>query len=284
MRRLGEVINCRKIANEIVEETRKMANEIKKRAGVMPCLASLFSSDDEGVKIYLKQEKKFAREIGISIKKIKFDGEEIFKIIDALNSDEKVHGILIHRPLPNGLSLTRIASLIDERRDVEGISPISLGRIVHGEEKRVPCTAGAVMRIVENVCSELIGKNVVIINHSLTVGKPLALMFLNRNSTVNVCHVYTKNLKKYTSNADVLVVAAGVPKLVKRNMIKKGAVIVDVGMNRVEGKICGDVDFDDVLDIASAITPVPGGVGPVTVATLMKNVCLSALRLLMIRH
>ncbi len=180
-------------------------------------------------------------------------------------------GILVGHPLPEGLDFHRIIEAIPPERDIEGLNPANLGLIISGETMVLPPTPAAVMEIVSRTETELKGSEVVIVNHSPILGRPLAVMMLREDATVTVCHVFTGDLSDHTRRADVLVVGAGVPGLITQKHVKPGAVVVDVGMNRVDGRVCGDVDAEGVLEVAGAVTPVPGGVGPVTVAMLMRN-------------
>ena len=191
--------------------------------------------------------------------------------ISNLNNDKNVHGILIQLPLPAHLSQTKLINAIDSRKDVEGLHPYNIGKTLNGDEYIVPITPLSVLTILEHEKTELKGKNVVIINHSNHVGKPLAALMLNRNATVTICHVFTKDLKKHTMTADVLISATGINKLINSDFIKNGATIIDVGIINTKDGICGDVDYKSTIIKAGKITPVPGGVGPVTVACSLIN-------------
>lgn len=195
--------------------------------------------------------------------------------IESLNKDKSIHGILVQLPLPNHLNALNIMNKIDPAKDVDGFHPINSGNLLIGKESFIPCTPKGILTIFNELNIKLEGKDVVIVNHSNIVGKPLALLLLNRNATVSVCHIYTKDLVKYTSTADILIVGVGKPNFIKKDMIKDGSIVIDVGINRVEGKTFGDVDFEDVKEKVYAITPVPGGVGPTTVASLLENTLLA---------
>jgi methylenetetrahydrofolate dehydrogenase (NADP+)/methenyltetrahydrofolate cyclohydrolase len=188
-----------------------------------------------------------------------------------LNENRAVHGVLIQLPIPSHLNINEMINSLDPKKDVEGLTPYNMGSTLLGLEKIVPCTPLAVLTILEEEKVSLQGKNVVIVSHSNIVGKPLAALFLNRNATTTVTHVFTKDLAQYTSKADILVTAAGVPKLIKANHVKNGAFVIDVGIVKTNTGVCGDVDFDSVKEKAGVITPVPGGVGPVTVACSIHN-------------
>jgi methylenetetrahydrofolate dehydrogenase (NADP+)/methenyltetrahydrofolate cyclohydrolase len=275
-----KLIDGVKKAAEIKGELKKETEKLKGR-GVTPALATILVGDDEASKLYLKIKKKACEEVGIKSIHRELPSEapeqEVLSLIKKLNEDKGVHGILVQIPLPPHLNRCRILSSINPIKDVDGFHPENLGKLAHGDESYAPATPKGIVFLLEGV-TKLEGRNVCIVNHSIVVGKPLALMLLNRNATVSVCHVYTKNLKEHTRAADVLVVAAGVPKLIKAGMVKKGAVIIDVGVNRTSGGLVGDVDFEAVSKKASHITPVPGGVGPMTVAMLLANTVSAAKR------
>jgi methylenetetrahydrofolate dehydrogenase (NADP+)/methenyltetrahydrofolate cyclohydrolase len=261
----AEVVDGRDIARDIEAGVRRRVENL----GITPELAVITPGREEGIEIYLRQIRSAARRCGIVLRRIDCDADEE-GVIRAISSAD-AEGIMLARPLPPGLELSRLIEHIPPDRDVEGIHPVNLGALLAGEPPVTPCTAQAVMEIVDRAGIKLQGTEAVIVNHSPTVGKPLALMMLLRNATVSVCHIFTSDLGLHTRRAEVLVVGAGVPGLITRDMVRSGAAVIDVGMNRVEGRICGDVDFDEVREVAGVITPVPGGVGPVTVACLMRN-------------
>ena len=209
--------------------------------------------------------------------------QKLISKLDELNNDKDVHGIMIEMPLPYDINTLEINEKINPLKDVEGIHPINVGRALIGEEEIVPCTPLAVLTLLEHENIDLKGKNIVIINHSDVVGKPLAALLLNRNATVTVCHVFTKNIKYYTSEADIIISATGKAKLITSDFIKNGAIIIDVGFAKTEQGICGDVDFENVIKKAGKITPVPGGVGPVTTACVFKNLMVAIKKQLKIR-
>ena len=203
--------------------------------------------------------------------------EELLELIDALNSSPSIHGILVQLPLPGHIDEKKIINAISEKKDVDAFTPANVGKIMLGDYDFLPCTPAGVMELIKESGIEISGKNCVVIGRSNIVGKPQALLLLHANGTVTVCHSRTKNLKEITKTADILVVAIGKENFVTAGMVKPGAVVIDVGINRrSDGKLCGDVDFDAVKDIAGAITPVPGGVGPMTIAMLMKNTIKAA--------
>jgi methylenetetrahydrofolate dehydrogenase (NADP+)/methenyltetrahydrofolate cyclohydrolase len=202
--------------------------------------------------------------------------EELSSLVKILNENKDVHAILLQLPLPKHLSPQEAMEAIAPEKDADGFHPFNMGKLMIGHEELVPCTPHGVIRALEEYAVPVKGRNVVIVGHSNVVGKPIAAMFLNRNATVSVCHVFTDDLKKYTLGADILVVAAGVKHLIKADMVKEGAVIFDVGITKEDTGVYGDVDFENVIKKAALITPVPGGVGPLTIAMLMKHVLMCA--------
>lgn len=205
--------------------------------------------------------------------------EELLALVERLNGDEKIHGILVQLPLPKHLNDKTIIDHIDPKKDVDAFHPVNVGKIMIGDFDFVPCTPAGVMELIHESGVSVEGKECVVIGRSNIVGKPMSMLLLHENGTVSICHSRTKNLKEVTQRADILVAAVGIPKFVKADMVKPGAVVIDVGMDRDEnGKLCGDVDFDEVEPVAGAITPVPGGVGPMTIAMLMQNTLTAAKR------
>ena len=268
----ARIIDCRSVAEGIKKEVSERVSEFVNRFGYAPKLAVLHSGRDEPSNIYLKMKEKAAREAGIMIEKHTVSGrtENVVETISKLNEDTSVHGILVQLPLPEGINRKRVAEVISPQKDVDGFSPENLGRVLAGMDGFAPCTPLGIMRILDKNGIELESRNVVIVNHSSLIGKPLAMMMLNRNATVSVCHAYTKDLAEYTEKADILVSATGIPGLIRGDMVKEGSVVIDAGISKKDGKVRGDVD-EGVRDKASHITPVPGGVGPMTVAMLLSN-------------
>ncbi len=238
-------------------------------------LHSIFIGDNRGSEIYIKMKRNSLKRIGGRLMVHNFEESaplsEILSKIRELNERNDVHGIMIELPLPRGLDTYALLSEVTPEKDVDAQNPVNVGRILKGNPLFVPPTPMAVMMILNESGIELKGSEVCIINHSPSVGRPLAMLLLEENATVHVCHVFTKDIGKHSRECDAIIVAAGVPGLVKKDMVKEGAVVVDVGMNRVNGKVTGDVDFDGVKEKARFITPVPGGVGPVTRYTLLSN-------------
>ncbi len=232
--------------------------------------------NDEASNIYIKQKSKMAEDVGMNFKHIKYDAdikeEELLEEIEKLNNDESVTGIMVQMPISKHLDAKKVQNAIISSKDVDGLTDTNMGMLVHGnKDALIPCTANGIIDILDYYNIDAEGKNVTIIGRSDLVGKPLAALLTNRNATVTLCHSKTKDLKEHTKKADILVVAVGKPKLVDESYVKKGAVVIDVGINRVDGVITGDVDFESVKDKVSYITPVPGGVGPMTVSNLGKN-------------
>ena len=269
---MSKIINGKKIRDEIIEELKK---EIKHYM-IKPCLAVIQIGDDPASNTYIKAKEKACDEIGIYFKHIKFDEtakevEVINKILE-LNNDEYVHGILLQLPLPEGFNADKLINYIARNKDVDGLTDINLGKLYNNKPCLISCTPLGIMKLLENEKIDIEGKKVTIVGRSSLVGKPLLGLMLNNNATVTICHSKTTNLSTHTKNADILIVAVGKKHFIKENMVKNDAIIIDVGINKEDGKLYGDVDFDAVKEKVSKITPVPGGVGPMTVAMLMKNV------------
>lgn len=242
---------------------------------IKPGLAAIIVGDNPASKVYVDIKRKTCDEVGIYSELYKLPevttDQELLQLIKKLNGNSKIHAILIQLPLPKHINEENALSSVAIEKDVDGFGAANVGRLFAGKEAAVPCTPKGVIRLLEEYKIPIEGKNAVIVGRSNIVGKPIAIMLMNRNATVAVCHSKTANLPQFTRNADILVVAAGKPKLITSDMVKEGAVIVDVGINREGGKLVGDVDFEAVKKKASYITPVPGGVGPMTVAMLMEN-------------
>ena len=241
-----------------------------------PKLSIIMVGADEASAIYVRNKQKAADSIGIRTELFHFpentSQEEIISLITRLNTDSQTNGIIVQLPLPKHLNTNMIINQINPKKDVDGFNPYNTGMLQNNEKPYfIAATPLGIMTMLKNVCQDLSGKNVVIIGASLIVGRPLATLLLNQECTVTVTHVHTRNIKELTRKADILVAACGVAKLVKKDWIKDGAVLIDVGINHQDGKICGDIDADDVKEKAAFLTPVPGGVGPMTVAMLLQN-------------
>jgi len=250
--------------------------------GIRPSLAIIMVGEDHASKIFVKNKVNLCASVGVNARVLAKPSTltegELLEIIKALNDDENTHGILVQLPLPPHINSYRVLASIEPLKDVDGLTPLNLGKIAHGDETLAPCGAKAVIKLLETYGVNLEGLNMCIVSNSILVGKPLAMMATNRFATVTMSHVKTRNLREYTSNADVLVSATGVAHIIKPDMVKEGAVVVDVGIAKLGGKIVGDVDFENVKNRASMITPVPGGVGPMTVAMVVDNL-LNAVKL-----
>lgn len=234
--------------------------------------------NDEASNAYINSKRKLAQELGINFEHIKYESttnEELIEKIKELNNDSKVNGIIVQLPLPKNLDENLIINSIDYKKDVDGLTNINMGKLVNNQSSLVPCTPKGIIKLLEHYNVEIEGKSIVIVGRSRLVGKPLLHMLLNKNGTVTICHSKTSNLKDFTSKADILIVAVGIPHFITSDMVKDNSVIIDVGINRVDGKLVGDVNFDDALNKVSLITPVPKGVGAMTVVELMENVYLT---------
>lgn len=265
-----------KLKNSLKEEVEKIISE-----GINPCLAVIIVGDNPASKVYVNNKKKSCAELGI--KSLEYalpeetTEEELLKIIDELNKNEDVDGILCQLPLPKHITEKNVINSILPEKDVDAFHPENVGHIMIGDYAFLPCTPAGVMEILKEYEIDVAGKNCVVVGRSNIVGKPMTMLLLKENATVTVCHSKTKDLASFTKNADILVSAVGKPGLITADMVKENAVVIDVAINRLEnGKLCGDVDFENVKDKTSFITPVPGGVGPMTIATLMKNTVTSA--------
>lgn len=271
-----KIIDGKKLAKQIRENLKIECEELKEK-GINPKLAVIMVGDDKASKIYVKNKSKACNEIGIQYEEYLLDKNinqnELIELIEKLNNDKTVHGILLQSPVPDGLDINEAFRKISPEKDVDGFNPTNVGKLALNQDTFVSCTPYGIMRMFEAYNIDLEGKKVVIIGRSNIVGKPLMQCCLNKNATVTICHSKTKNVKEHVKDADVVISAIGKPEYVTADMVKDGAIVIDVGINRTEdGKIVGDVDFENVSKKASYITPVPGGVGPMTIAMLMNNV------------
>ncbi|MBJ8030218.1 bifunctional methylenetetrahydrofolate dehydrogenase/methenyltetrahydrofolate cyclohydrolase FolD [Bacillus cereus group sp. N21] len=272
--------------NEVAEKKRAQLKEevVKlKEQGIVPGLAVILVGEDPASRSYVKGKEKGCEQVGIYSELIEFPDtiteERLLAEIDRLNEDDRINGILVQLPLPKHIEEKAIIERISPEKDVDGFHPISVGRMMTGQDTFLPCTPHGIVELVKETNLDISGKHVVVIGRSNIVGKPVGQLFLNENATVTYCHSKTKNIKELSKLADILIVAVGRPKMVTADYIKEGTVVIDVGVNRLEtGKLCGDVDFENVLDIAGYITPVPKGVGPMTITMLLHNTVESAKR------
>lgn len=273
------IIDGNKLAKKIRGQVKERVEKLKKE-GINPKLAVIMVGEDPASKVYVRNKSKACNEVGIEYEEFilneNIEMDKLLELISKLNKRNDIHGILLQSPIPKHLNIYKAFETIDYRKDVDGFHPINIGRLALNKQTFISCTPYGIMKMLEEYKIELQGANVVILGRSNIVGKPLAGCLLNKDSTVTICHSKTKNMEEITKKADILISAIGKPKFVKANMVKQGAVVIDVGINRLETGLVGDVDFEEVEKKASYITPVPGGVGPMTIAMLLQNVVIAA--------
>ncbi len=274
------IIDGKKVSAAVKEQVAEQTRELKKK-GITPGLAVILVGDDPASRVYVNNKKKACELVGFKSEEFTLPAtttqEELLSLVEELNQRSDINGILCQLPLPKGLDENAVIEAISPIKDVDAFHKQNVGRIMIGDYDFLPCTPAGIMEMLHSYDIEVDGKNCVVIGRSNIVGKPMGMLLLHENGTVTICHSHTKNLKEITSKADILVAAVGSAKFVTADMVGEGAVVIDVGMNRDEnGKLCGDVDFENVKDKCSYITPVPGGVGPMTIATLMKNTLKAA--------
>ena len=277
---MGIIIDGKKLAQKIRTNLKIECEELKKK-GINPKLAVILVGNDGASKVYVKNKSIACQEIGIEYEEYllneDINQEELINLIEELNKQKDIHGILLQSPIPTHLDINQAFEAISPKKDVDGFNPINVGKLSLNQDTFVSCTPYGIMKMFEEYNIKLEGKNVTIIGRSNIVGKPLLQCCINKNATVTMCHSKTNNLEQYTKKADILIAAMGKAKFIKENMVKDGVVVIDVGINRgQDGKLTGDVDFENVEKKASYITPVPGGVGPMTIAMLMNNVIKAA--------
>ncbi len=273
------ILNGKELSEKRLERVKK---EIES-SGLKPCLATVIVGDDPASQLYVRMKHNACEKVGIISAGTELPGdsttEEIISAVEKLNKDPSIHGILVQLPLPKGIDTETVIEAVIPEKDVDGFHPLNNGRLFSGRPDFIPCTPGGIMTLLKEYDIDPAGKKAVVIGRSVDVGRPMAALLINADATVTVCHSRTRNLAEETKKADILVCAIGKAKFVGPDMVKEGAVVIDVGTNRdAEGKLCGDVDFEKVEPLVSAITPVPGGVGPMTIATLMENTLESARR------
>ena len=274
------ILDGKETARKVRESLKTKVEELKQR-NIFPRLAVIMVGDDSASKIYVKNKSKACEELGIEYEEFLLQEnttqEKLIDLINKLNERKDVHGILLQSPIPKHLDINEAFRTIKPEKDVDGFNPVNVGKLVLGQETFISCTPFGVIKLLEEYNIPIEGKNAVVIGRSNIVGKPMLQCLLNKHATVTICHSRTKNLEEITKKADILVTAIGNAKFVTKSMVKPEAVVIDVGINRNEqGKVCGDVDFDEVSKIANYITPVPGGVGPMTIAMLMTNIVKAA--------
>ena len=277
---MPQIINGKEISTQIKDELKQKVSELKEK-GICLCLAVIQVGNDPASSVYVGNKKKACEYIGIESLSYELSEDvtqkELISLVESLNEREDVNGILVQLPLPEHIDEDAIIRAIAPEKDVDGFHPQSVGALCIGQKGFVSCTPAGIIQLLKRSGVEIAGKECVVIGRSNIVGKPMALLLLRENGTVTVTHSRTKNLKEVTKRADILIVAIGKPKMITKEYVKEGAVVIDVGIHRNENnKLCGDVDYDDVAPVCSAITPVPGGVGPMTIAMLMQNVVESA--------
>ena len=275
----AKILDGKSLAASIRVDLKKKVDALVQR-GVKPGLAVILAGDDPASKVYVRNKTRACEEVGVRSQQVDYPAsvtqEELIGRIRKLNADPAVHGILVQLPLPKQIDSARVLEAVAPHKDVDGFHEANLGALLAGRPRVVPCTPAGVMRLLEHAGVPLAGRHAVVIGRSNVVGKPVALLLLQKDATVTICHSKSRNLEMETRQADILIAAVGRAKLVTAAMVKPGACVIDVGVNRLaDGKLAGDVDFDAVKEVASAITPVPGGVGPMTIAMLLEN-CLSA--------
>ncbi len=277
------LIKGSEISKQIKEELKQEIINLKEKYNIIPGLSTILVGEDEASKVYVGAKEKACKELGIYSERIDLPvdtkEQDLLTLIERLNKDSKIHGILVQLPLPKHINETKVLYAIDPSKDVDGFHPVNVGKMMLGEPTFLPCTPHGILELLKRSGTETKGAEVVVIGRSNIVGKPIANMLLQKrggNATVTICHTGTKDLASHTRRADILIVAVGKPKTVTADMVKDGVVVIDVGVNRLETGLVGDVDFETVKEKAKAITPVPGGVGPMTIVMLMKNTVQSA--------
>ena len=276
---MATIIDGKLVSKKVKDE---VANEVLtlKEKGVTPGLAVIIVGDDPASRVYVNNKKKACAQVGFYSEEYALPAEttmeELLDLIDVLNGRDDINGILCQLPLPKHLDEKKVIDYISSSKDVDAFSPVNVGKIMIGDYDFLPCTPAGVRELLKHYNIDVEGKECVVIGRSNIVGKPMGMLLLHKNGTVTICHSRTKNLKEVCKRADILVAAVGIAEFVTADMVKDGAVVIDVGMNRKDGKLCGDVKFDEVSKKASFITPVPGGVGPMTIGMLMKNTLKAA--------
>ena len=271
-----QILDGKELARKIREELKLKVDKLKEN-GIVPKLAVILVGDDSASKVYVKNKSKACKDVGVEFEEILLDEktpmERLLEIIEKLNNREDINGILLQSPIPKGLNIQEAFEKIHCKKDVDGFNPVNVGKLMIGEDTFISCTPYGIIKMLEAYNIVIEGKHAVVIGWINIVGKPLAQCLLQKNATVTICHSKTKNIAEITKTADILISAVGKTNMVTADMVKDGAVVIDVGMNRnEEGKLVGDVDFENVKQKVSYITPVPGGVGPMTIAMLMNNV------------
>ena len=275
------IIDGKEFSKKILEEISNEQKEIVERKNLRPAgLAVIIVGENPASQVYVRNKTRACEKVGFYSETIKLEEniseDDLIKKIEELNEDDKIDGILVQLPLPKHINELKVINSIKPEKDVDGFSNVNVGKMVIGDESGfLSCTPYGIMQLLEGYDIDVDGKDVVVVGRSNIVGKPMAMMLIQKGATVQVCNSRTKDLSKKLKKADIIVVAVGVPRMIKATDVKEGVVVIDVGINRVDGKLCGDVDYEDVAQKASYITPVPGGVGPMTIASLIKNTFIS---------
>ena len=280
---VAKVISGREVAENILTtDLKNKVIELNKK-NIKPKLIVVLVGDMKASASYVAQKEKFAVKAGIESDVMRFESSvtesEILDQIDIINKDKNIHGVIVQLPLPDHISVAKVLNRIDPSKDMDGFTPTNVGKLFLGEDTLVSCTPKGIMQMLASTGTDLSGKNVTVVGRSNIVGKPVAILCLQQNATVTMCHSRTKDLNAKLSDADVVIVAVGIPKFINGDQIPKDSIVIDVGIHNIDGKLCGDVDFDSASLKASAITPVPGGVGPMTVCALIENTILAAERI-----
>jgi methylenetetrahydrofolate dehydrogenase (NADP+)/methenyltetrahydrofolate cyclohydrolase len=280
---VAKVISGREVAETILTtDLKNKVIELNKK-NIKPKLIVILVGDMKASASYVAQKEKFAIKAGIESDVMRFEASvtesDILKQIDKINADKNIHGVIVQLPLPDHISVTKVLNRIDPSKDVDGFTPTNVGKLFLGEDTLVSCTPKGIMQMLASTGTDLNGKNVTVVGRSNIVGKPVAILCLQQNATVTMCHSRTKDLNAKLADADVIIVAVGIPKFINGDQIPKDSIVIDVGIHNIDGKLCGDVDFESASLKASAITPVPGGVGPMTVCALIENTILAAERI-----
>lgn len=276
---MATIIDGKELSKKIRGQVKEEVESLNKK-GIYPKLAVIMVGEDPASKVYVRNKSKACNEAGIEYEEFilneNIEMDELLNVIEKLNNRKDIHGILLQSPIPKQLDIYKAFEAIDAKKDVDGFNPINIGKLELNRETFISCTPHGVIKMLEEYNINLKGANVVVLGRSNIVGKPLVQCLLNKDATVTICHSKTKNIEEITQNADILISAIGKPKFVTANMVKENAVVIDVGINRLETGLVGDVDFKEVSKKASYITPVPGGVGPMTIAMLLHNVVIAA--------
>jgi methylenetetrahydrofolate dehydrogenase (NADP+)/methenyltetrahydrofolate cyclohydrolase len=274
----ADVIDGKRIAAQVEAEVRQALEKLRFKPG----LVAVRVGNDPASEVYVRNKARKAKELGLLGAELVFDAamreSDLLAEVDSLNDDDNIDGILVQLPLPKQIDPRKVIDAIDPAKDVDGFHPINVGLLHLGRPNLVPCTPAGVMRLIASTGTDIAGKRAVVIGRSDIVGKPVAALLLRENATVTICHSRTRDLPDVVRQADIVVAAIGKPRFVSAEMVKRGAIVIDVGINRIDGKLAGDVDFERVREVAAWITPVPGGVGPMTIAMLMKNTVIAAER------